>query len=162
MRHTLTDKRDFSKNQALSHRYASNVTSFIKRWRWTTWSLWEAFVLLLFSWFLLPTKDKPDSTPNFYFCFLSVKPNFPHWQFSSKIWMRWSVLVPNLHLHELRAGASHSESPARPRSHLWPGGNPTQRLRPPLLTRRQGYQGLGAGEGGSESQLCLLWTKYKC
>ena len=48
-------------------------------------------------------------------------------------------------LHKLRAGASYSESPARPRDHLWPGGNPTQWLRPPLLTRRQGYQGLGAG-----------------
>ena len=41
--------------------------------------------------------------------------------------------------HELRAGASQSESPARPRNHLWPDGNPTQRLRPLLLTRRQGY-----------------------
>lgn len=84
--------------------------------------------------------------------------------FTSHVKSGWqgSVLTRHERLYKLQAGASHSESPARPRSHLWPGGNPTQRLRPPLLTRRQGYQGLGAGEGGSESQLCLMWTKFKC
>ena len=53
---------------------------------------------------------------------------------------------------ELRAGASPSaarcESPAQPKGHLLPDGNPTQRLWPPLITQRQGYGGFGAGDGG--------------
>ena len=34
-----------------------------------------------------------------HFSIVLVHPNFPHCQFSFSIWMRWSVLVRNLHLY---------------------------------------------------------------
>ena len=64
---------------------------------------------------------------------------------------------------KLRAGASPSaarcESPAQPKGHLLPDGNPTQRLWPPLITQRQGYGGFRSwGWGGLDDSMDELHT----